>query len=162
MPEGLIRLIFFSINPTNSSNNGRTSDLQLPPPVAEPARKYEHSQAGDEQKQEIARKLRTWFEKEKPYLDDQLTLGQVSEAMRQPRNLLSQVLNETEEKSFYDYVNDYRINAAKALLEDASQDHISVDGIAVEVGFRSRSVFYTAFKKRTNATPASWRRNRGE
>lgn len=140
--------------------HGISAELQLPPPTTEAAPKYEKSPLDHDQKQQLAQKLRTWFETEKPYLDDQLTLAQVSQALNIPRNLLSQVLNETESQSFYDYVNDYRIEAAKHLLEDPAQDHISVDGIGVDVGFRSRSVFYTAFKKRTAATPGAWRKHR--
>ncbi len=140
--------------------HGISAELQLPPPADEPAPKYENSPLDQDQKQALAQKLRAWFETEKPFLNDDLTLNQVSLALKVPRNLLSQVLNETENKSFYDYVNDYRIDAAKHLLESPDQDHISVDGIAIEVGFRSRSVFYTAFKKRTASTPGAWRKNR--
>lgn len=140
--------------------HGISAELQLPPSADQPAPKYENSPLDQDQKQALAQKLRTWFETEKPYLHDDLTLSQVSQALKVPRNLLSQVLNETENKSFYDYVNDYRIDAAKRLLESPDQDHISVDGIGIEVGFRSRSVFYTAFKKRTAATPGAWRKHR--
>ncbi|CAM2006386.1 helix-turn-helix domain-containing protein [Acanthopleuribacter pedis] len=142
--------------------HGIAADLQLPEPTPAETPKYEHSQLEQDEKQRIAQKCRDWFEREKPYLDEELTLARVSQALKVSRNELSQVLNETEASSFYDYVNDYRIAAAKGLLEDPTQDHLSIDGIALEVGFRSRSVFYTAFKKRTNTTPGAWRKQRGK
>lgn len=130
-------------------------DPQMEKPKSEPPVMH------DDQQQALAQKLRAHFDAHQLWQQDDLTLGDVSARLKVPRGALSKVINQTWSQSFYDFVNDYRIQAAAALLEDPSQDHISIDGIAVEVGFRSRSVFYTAFKKRKGMTPAAWRKQRG-
>ena len=130
------------------------------PSVVETAEKYEGSSLNETRKSAIARRLNQWFETESPYLRDELTLTDVSRKLGVTRSHLSQVINQTLNKTFHDFVNDYRIEAAKAMLENPEMDHLGVDAVAMEVGFRSRSVFFTAFKKRTQQSPAKWRKNR--
>ncbi len=130
--------------------------LQLPPD-SEQNKKYEHSPLDEVRKQAINTKLRNLFEQERPYLREDLTLNHLCQALAVPRAYLSQVLNEEQGRCFQDFVNDYRIAAAKRLLKDTQSVHLSIEGIATEVGFRSRSAFYAAFKKRTGKTPTAWR-----
>lgn len=142
---------------------GVPSPLQLPPQetqAPEPTETRERTAQEHEQAAQTAQRLRALFERERPYLNDGLTLVEVAAALHCGRGHVSRVLNEVVGKSFHDYVNDFRIEAAQALLLDLNQAHLSVDGIALEVGFRSRSVFFTAFKKRTGLTPAAWRKAR--
>jgi len=124
------------------------------------AEKYEGSSLSETRKTAIATRLDQWFRSEAPYLEDDLTLADVCGKLNVTRSHLSQVINQTLNKTFHDFVNDFRIDAAKGMLEDSEMDHLSVDAIAIEVGFRSRSVFFTAFKKRTQQTPAQWRKAR--
>jgi len=67
---------------------------------------------------------------------------------------LSQTLNQTLQQSFYDYINDARIAAAKQQLQHTDD---SVLNIAMAVGFNARSSFYKAFKASTGLTPAQFR-----
>lgn len=71
-------------------------------------------------------------------------------------NYVSQTLNDTVGDSFFDFVNSYRILDAQDLLRDTDQ---TVLAIAFEVGFNSRSSFYTAFKKVTGQTPTAFRKD---
>ncbi|MAD73529.1 MAG: hypothetical protein CML20_01770 [Rheinheimera sp.] len=66
----------------------------------------------------------------------------------------SQTANQTLQQSFYDYINEARIAAAKHLL---LQTNDSVLTIAMAVGFNARSSFYKAFKIYTGLTPAQYR-----
>lgn len=141
--------------------------LRLPEPAGEeePAavecsedERSEDERRGDEQ---LGEQLRAYFARERPYLREALTLVEVAAALRVARGQLSRVVNETQGKSFTEFVNDYRVEQAMALMRDPAQVHLSVDGIAQEVGFRSRSVFFAAFKKRTEQTPAAWRKLHG-
>ncbi len=111
--------------------------------------------------QQLGEQLKAYFVRERPYLREALTLVEVAAALRVARGQLSRVVNETQGKSFTEFVNDYRVKQAMALMRDPAQTHLSVDGIALEVGFRSRSVFFAAFKKRTEQTPAAWRKAHG-
>ncbi|WP_431342079.1 helix-turn-helix domain-containing protein [Chryseobacterium sp. JK1] len=94
---------------------------------------------------------------EKPYLDDKLTLQKLSEQMKMSEKQLSILINQHTGKHFFDFINEFRINQAKALLKD--QPQLTVLEVLYEVGFNSKSSFYTAFKKETGATPTDYRKS---
>jgi len=57
------------------------------------------------------------------------------------------VINHYLKKHFFDFVNEYRINAAAEILKNPSNNKLTVLEILYDVGFNSKSSFNTAFKK---------------
>lgn len=104
-------------------------------------------------------KLTSLMEKEKPYLDFELTLQKLAIQTDIPERELSLLINHHLNKHFFDFINEYRINDAKTLLLDPTKKELTVLEILYEVGFNSKSSFYTAFKKATNQTPTSYRKS---
>lgn len=101
--------------------------------------------------------LLKFMETEKPYLDDRLTLQKLAEQIGLPEKQLSLLINQHAGKHFFDFINKYRIEDAQALLK---QDHrLTVLEVLYQVGFNSKSSFYTAFKKETNLTPTDYRKS---
>jgi len=96
------------------------------------------------------------MEEERLYCDEDLSLSRLSEALEVTSHQLSQFLNESHQKNFNSYINDYRIRDAMKLLIDESER--STLSIAYAVGFNSYSVFYTAFKKAAAFSPAQYRK----
>jgi AraC-like DNA-binding protein len=74
-------------------------------------------------------------------------------------NHLSQVINSGFGVSFFDYLNQYRIEHAKELLTTLDGQSNAILNIAFTVGFNSNSAFYAAFKKYVGQTPAQYRRS---
>jgi AraC-like DNA-binding protein len=66
------------------------------------------------------------------------------------------VLNKELKKSFHEFVNEYRNQEAIKLMSDPDYDHFSLQGIAEEVGFNSKSSFNRSFKKHTGKTPSEF------
>nr|WP_225740861.1 MULTISPECIES: AraC family transcriptional regulator [Pseudoalteromonas] len=93
------------------------------------------------------------------FLDPNLTLQKLAQATGVSPNYLSQTLNETLGVSFFDFVNQWRIEASKSHLLSSKS---SVLNIALEVGFNARSSFYKAFKKETGMTPKAFRQKNTE
>ncbi|SFN49020.1 Helix-turn-helix domain-containing protein [Chryseobacterium oleae] len=106
---------------------------------------------------EQLKSLLQFMETEKPYLDDKLTLQKLAEQIHLPEKQLSLLINQHTGKHFFDFINEFRINDAKTLLKEQSQ--LTVLEILYEVGFNSKSSFYTAFKKETNLTPTDYRKS---
>ena len=96
---------------------------------------------------------------EKPYLDFELTLQKLAIQVDIPERELSLLINHHLNKHFFDFINEYRINDAKILLKDPTKKELTVLEILYEVGFNSKSSFYTAFKKATNQTPTEYRKS---
>jgi AraC-like DNA-binding protein len=83
-----------------------------------------------------------------------LSLADLAQAVPAKPFYVSQSLNQGRGESFYDYVNRWRVNEAKALLH--ATDHTVLD-IAHATGFNAKSTFNAAFAKVAGMTPSAWR-----
>ena len=88
------------------------------------------------------------------YQDPSLSLDQLAHKLEVRPHVLSQYLNEHKGKTFSAFINEHRIQASQKLLN--SHSHLTMEGIGQEVGFRSKSAFYTAFKKYMGTTPSQF------
>lgn len=123
-----------------------------------PAKKYEKSSLTPERSDRYMQKLLNFMETEKPYTDGELTLQKLAEKLAIPAQQLSRVINERLNQSFVDFINTYRVEEAKRMLNDPSKKHYSVLAIAEEVGFNSKSSFNFVFKKHAHMTPSEFRK----
>lgn len=96
---------------------------------------------------------------EKLYLDSNLSLNTVSQKYDISSGYLSQLINQHSKKNFNDYINELRINEAKLMLLDTNYSNYTIDAIALECGFKSKSNFYTLFKKFTQQTPNQFKKS---
>lgn len=90
-------------------------------------------------------------------LDPLLTMPKLASAVGSTPNQLSFVLNQHLGKSFFDFVNEVRVDEASRLLIE--EPNRTILDIATEVGFNSKSTFNQAFKKITGHTPSIYRQN---
>lgn len=124
-----------------------------------PAKKYEKSTLLPERSDRYLNKLLHVMESEQPFTDGELTLQKLAEKLSIPAQHLSQVINERRGQSFSDFINTYRVEAAKKKLLDPKMQHYTVLAIAEDVGFNSKSSFNAVFKKHTNMTPSEFRKS---
>lgn len=96
--------------------------------------------------------------KDKAYLDQDLSLKSLAERLDISSGYLSQIINQYEEKNFFDFVNGHRVNEVKQKITDSAFDHLSLLGIAYESGFKSKSTFNLAFKKLSGMTPTAYKK----
>ncbi|MDK1286076.1 helix-turn-helix domain-containing protein [Pseudoalteromonas umbrosa] len=135
-------------------SNTSDRDNAIDKPVA--AKKYQRSALDKTQSERIATKINSAMEQDKLYLDSNLSLQQLSKHLNISPNYISQTLNETLSMSFFDFVNHWRIEAAKPQI---LANHSTVLDIALDVGFNARSSFYKAFKQVTGQTPSEYRKD---
>jgi AraC-like DNA-binding protein len=98
------------------------------------------------------------MENGEPYRDIDLNLKKISEKLNISNAYISQVLNEYLGENFYTFVNRYRINLAKEMLEDSKKDYLTILAIAYDSGFKSKGTFNQTFKKITKMTPSAYRK----
>ncbi|WP_461302435.1 helix-turn-helix domain-containing protein [Aureisphaera sp.] len=101
-------------------------------------------------------KVTQYFTEEKPYLNPELNLLNLSEALSMNRAELSEVINVGFGKNFNDFVNQYRVEAFKEKLADGKHRQLSLLGIAFECGFNSKATFNRVFKKLTQQSPTQY------
>lgn len=118
-------------------------------------KKYGDKSIEGSEANELISKLTDLMDEEQLYKDARLKLPMVATKLNTSPHRLSQFLNDNLQKSFNQYINEYRIEAAKKMI--LQNDHFTLEAIGYEVGFNSRSTFYSAFKRYTGLTPAKFK-----
>lgn len=99
------------------------------------------------------------MEETEVWKDAELSISKLSNQTAIPKHQLSEVLNEYLGKSFYEFVNEYRVEYAKQLLMNKDYSNWSIIAIAYECGFNSKNAFNIYFKKYTQQTPSEFKKD---
>ena len=91
-----------------------------------------------------------------PFLNKGFSIDELATKVGSNRTYVSNVINAESEQNFNQFVNAYRVKEAIRLLGDEEKQHLTIEGIAKEVGFSSKSSFNPAFKKFTGLTPSQY------
>lgn len=111
----------------------------------------------DPRKAAVFSKINEVSKDRKIYTDSLISVAKVGKLIGEPPYLVSQVINEQFGMTFYDWVAFQRIEEAKRLLKDASSQGYTIEEIADQIGYNSKSAFNKAFKKFTKVTPSEFR-----
>lgn len=108
---------------------------------------------------ELVAKLEELLTNKQPYLDPEINLSGLAELLNIPSRELSQVINRSLGRNFFDLINQRRIAYVKQRLSSSEDAGLTVLEVMYESGFNSKSSFNTAFKKHTGQTPTEFRRS---
>lgn len=101
-------------------------------------------------------RITTYINENKPYLNDNFSLHDISRALNIPHIRVTNCFNKQLQVSFPVYRNKLRIDYAVSLLLMGDHVNTSIEGIASKAGFKSKSAFYIAFKSMHGITPIEW------
>jgi AraC-like DNA-binding protein len=144
--------LFSGIETTGSEKDVVTDETK---PVQ---RKYATSSLSTSERETHLHRLLEIMSAEKLYLNTELSIEDLANRLALPVKTVSQVINESLQQSFFDFVNTFRINEAKVLLSNPADKKITVLEVMYKVGFNSKSSFNTAFKKIAQMTPTDFKR----
>ena len=97
------------------------------------------------------------------YQDNTLTLQKLAQHLGTNRQYLSIHINQECHMTFYDYINDFRLEEAKSLLDSQnSENQQSLEDISVMAGFNSYATFLRSFKKKYGQTPSQYLASKDE
>jgi AraC-like DNA-binding protein len=119
--------------------------------------KYAGSRLSQTDLKNYMRNLENYMKEKQRYLDSELSISNLSEELKMPLKMLSQVINEGYSCNFFDFVNNYRVETAKALFKTPTDKKMTTQEVMYDSGFNSKSSFNTAFKKFTSLTPTQYR-----
>ncbi|MBW6533889.1 MAG: AraC family transcriptional regulator [Mariniphaga sp.] len=105
----------------------------------------------------LQNKLLELFEKEKAYRKPELKITEVSQLLGTNRSYVSVLINNEFSCSFNEFVNKYRIEEAKRMMQEVATDNFSLNYIAESVGFGSIGTFIRVFKDMEGTTPGRYR-----
>ncbi|GHU88541.1 hypothetical protein FACS1894155_03610 [Bacteroidia bacterium] len=106
---------------------------------------------------ELFNALQALMYEEKIFKNYGITLDSLAIRMNVSRNRLSHTINNYTGKNFNQYINEYRIKEILKMMSESNYKHMSIEEIAEQGGFNSRSSFYKAFKDITGQTPSQFK-----
>lgn len=133
------------------------SDFNEYSKTSQEANKYGKSALTEKEKNEIEKQLSFFLKEKKVYLEKTLDLKSLSVQVGVSSHQLSQFINTSLNKSFYDLINEYRIEESKRLLMNPDLKNLKIEAIGEMAGFSSRTSFFSVFKKQLNLTPTGFR-----
>lgn len=122
--------------------------------VAPLAEETTEAASDDVSNNELMKSICRLMEEKSLYLNSDLKMSDLAAALGVHQNMVSSCINSTG-RSYSQFVNDYRIEYAKRLLQEDPDKKIAT--IYYESGFASEQTFFRAFKDRTGMTPGEWR-----
>ncbi|MCC5853682.1 MAG: helix-turn-helix domain-containing protein [Alkalimonas sp.] len=120
-------------------------------------KKYQTSSLSVQQAADVWGNLQQLMATEMPYRQPGLKVLDLAKMLDISVNHLSETINGYAQLSFYDFINQHRVNEAARLLLDPRAVHLSVTDIGFQAGFNSNSTFFSHFKKYFGQTPKQYR-----
>ena len=118
--------------------------------------KYLSSGLSEENSDKQYEKLTQLMEQDQLYKNANLSLRDLAKELNLHPNYLSQIINEKGGVSFYDYINTYRVEEFKKLIEIPENKKFTLMSLALDCGFNSKSSFNRNFKKITGQIPSQF------
>jgi len=160
---GLIGQIVFFLIALNTFATGYLAMLQpeifFGPFEARPVRRYGRSSLTPENAALHKTRLLELMEREKFFLDSEITLPKLAQALEIPTAHLSQVINDLLGRNFYEFINHYRVADAKRRLAIPDGGREKLITVALDCGFNSVATFNRVFKELAGRTPSDFRKN---
>jgi AraC-like DNA-binding protein len=118
------------------------------------------SREGDiDEDDELLASMQSLMKENKQYLQTELKMMGIANALRVPEYRISKALKEkTDFDNFNHFVNHFRLAHAKYLLVDENSKRWTILVISMESGFSSLATFNRVFKKQEGCTPNEYRK----
>jgi len=103
-----------------------------------------------------ANSIINFIQEKKPYLNAEFTIHDLTSKLNIPHHRVSQCFNNEIQVSFPVFRNQLRVEYAIGLLKKDEHKSMSIEGIAYQSGFKTKSSFYSAFRSVYKMTPTEW------
>jgi AraC-like DNA-binding protein len=154
-------LIFFGINQTAIYKKQRMNLEELPLDSATGGSEmaYAGTALNEKQIDELTQKIIYYLKSKKPYINAEYSLQMMVDDLNIPRHKLSQVINSSQKKNFFKFINEFRVEEVKEKLANPAFKSYTMLGIALECGFNSKTSFNRIFKEETGLTPTEYKKS---
>lgn len=123
---------------------------------AKPNKKYNSSSLQKKEMEKIVDQVNVYVQQYEVYKNPDLRLRMVADELKIPMHHISQSVNQVSNQTFFDLINEIRIQGLKTNFDNPKFKNYTLTGIASEHGFKSSSSFYRIFKKYTGKTPKEY------
>lgn len=137
-------------------------DAAVQAQASEAAEKYKTTRISDEECRRILSRLDKLMKNDRPYTNPELKIADLAKLIDVPAHSLSFLFNQYLEKSYYDYVNEYRVKEFKVLIDAGGNTRYTLTAMSEMCGFSSRASFFRHFKRLTGITPNEYIKQKEE
>jgi AraC-like DNA-binding protein len=109
----------------------------------------------------VSKKLSEHILQNCTFLKKGFTASELAAEMNMQPYLLSAVINRVFKTNFNDFINGYRIEHAKTLIQNGEAKMLTLEALSEQCGFNNRNSFTIAFKKHAGQTPSDFIRKTG-
>jgi AraC-like DNA-binding protein len=157
----IVLVVFYIINSVLFKMLKQTTNDSglIAQPVYEHKEKYAGSRLTKAELIKYKSELWSHMSTHEKYLNSELTIDDLATELALTPKIVSQIINEGYSCNFFDFVNKFRVEEAKLLLSNRTDDKMTIQEVMYDAGFNSKSSFNTAFKKFTNLTPTQFKNN---
>jgi AraC-like DNA-binding protein len=100
--------------------------------------------------------LEKYMQEKELFRQQGLSVYELASALNIPSSNLSFILNRHYGQRFNDFINTSRVNYVMGRFKEASWKELTMEGLAYEAGFNSRTAFFISFKKITGLNPTDY------
>jgi len=147
-----------SVAPTIAQSPAVSATISEAPAIELETPRYDRSGLGETEAAKLEKDLFVLMDRDRPWTDSELTLADLAARLGTTPHKLSEVLNTQIGKTFYDFVNGYRVRDVQRRIQSGEARTRKMLALALDAGFASKSTFNQAFKKHTNQTPSDYGR----
>ncbi len=104
----------------------------------------------------LMQKAEKYISNNKSYLNGMLTLKDMADELGCPQRHLSHCINVAKGQSFTNYINTFRVEHLKGLLDDPKNKNYTILSLAEDSGFNSKTTLVRIFKQHTGMTPSEY------
>jgi AraC-like DNA-binding protein len=119
---------------------------------------FVNDKAISEKNSRIFQRAKETMEAQKLFLEPNLRIKDLAITMDENAHNLSESINSVGNKSFYDFVNSYRVEHLKMMLTDESKQGFTILALGLESGFNSKASLNRIFKQTTGLTPLQYQK----
>ena len=121
--------------------------------------KYLKSALSDKESQQLIEKLNQVILGDKAFLIHELNIKELAERMETSPHMLSQLINEIYHENFFHFVNGHRVDYAIQKIKQGDLRKMTMEAVAYESGFNSKTTFNRAFKRKMNCSPKEFHKS---
>ncbi len=122
--------------------------------------KYQKVKLDEVECEEIVRRMRQYIEQNKVYRQVDLKMKDLADELHLSPSKLSQVFNLYLKENYYDFINHYRLEEFKRLVDAGAHRRMTLTALSEQCGFK-KSSFFSTFRKVEGMTPAEFMKKKG-
>jgi AraC-like DNA-binding protein len=122
--------------------------------------KYQKVKVDEAECEDIVKRMKEYLECERVYTNADLKMKDLADVLHLSAPKLSQIFNLYLGENYYDFINRYRLDEFKRLIEAGEYKRFTITALSEQCGFK-KSNFFSTFRKVEGLTPAEYLKKRG-